>query len=137
MDLTTKPKDEKKVLDKTTISRITRAIPRHEGFHFFREIGEPTGKVATSLSDFSEKMRTIDIRSVNFHFKRQDFEKWIRDIIGDAELSRRIGRISKESHGEKLRSEIVQIVKGRLEELKGTQAQAQTSNPPSYAHEKK
>jgi len=69
-------------------------------------------------------MRVVDIRSVNFHFKRQDFEKWIRDVIGDAELSRRISRIRKEAHGEKLRNEIIQIMKGRLEELKGTQIKA-------------
>jgi hypothetical protein len=112
---------KKKVLDKTTISRIVRMVPRHEGFQFFRRLGDSTEKVATSLADFVEKMRIVDIRSVNFHFKRQDFAKWIRDIIGDAELSRRISRIRKEAHGEKLRNEIIQIVKGRLEELKEMQ----------------
>jgi len=115
---------KKTVLDKATISRILRTVPRHEGFHFFREPGDSTGKLATSLADFVEKMRVVDIRSVNFHFKHQDFEKWIRDVIGDAELSRRIGRIRKETHGEKLRNEIIQILKGRLEELKGTQTKA-------------
>jgi len=119
-----KPGDKKKVLENTTISRIVRTVPHHEGFHFFRGVGESTGKVATSLADFVEKIRNLDIRSVNFHFKRQDFAKWIRDIIGDAELSRRISRIRKEVHGEKLRNEIIQIVKGRLEELKGSQTKA-------------
>jgi len=116
-----KPEVKKKVLDKTTISRIVRMVPRHEGFQFFRRLGDSTEKVAISLTDFVEKMRSVDIRSVNFHFKRQDFEKWIRDVIGDAELSRRISRIRKEAHGEKLRNEIIQIVKGRLEELKEMQ----------------
>ena len=116
-----KPDAKKKVLDKATISRIARTVPRHEGFHFFRGLGDPTGKVAISLADIVEKMQSVDIRSVNFHFKRQDFAKWIRDVIGDAELSRRISRIRKEAHGEKLRNEIIQIVKGRLEELKGMQ----------------
>ena len=116
-----KPEVKKKVLDKTTISRIVRTVPRHEGFQFFRRLGDSTEKVAISLTDFVEKMRSVDIRSVNFHFKRQDFAKWIRDIIGDAELSRRISRIRKEAHGEKLRNEIIQIVKGRLEELKEMQ----------------
>jgi len=96
-----------------------RTVPRHEGFHFFKGLGESTGKVATSLADFSEKLRTVDIRSVNYHFRRGEFEKWIRDEIGDVELSRRIGRIRKETHGEKLRNEIIEIIKGRLEELKG------------------
>jgi len=119
-----KPEAEKKVLDKATISRIVRTVPSHEGFHFFKELGDPTGKVATSLADFVEKMRAVDIRSVNFHFKRQDFEKWTRDIINDIELSRRISRIRKETHGEELRTEIIRIVKGRIEELKGMQTKA-------------
>lgn len=114
-----KPVAKKKALEKVTISKIARTVPRHEGFHFFRELGDSTGKVAISLADFVDKMRNVDIRSVNFHFKRQDFSKWIMSIIGDAELSRRISRIRKEAHGEKLRNEIIQIVKGRLEELKG------------------
>jgi len=112
------------VFDKTTISKIVRTVPHHESFHFFRELGDPTGEVAISLADFAEKMQSVDIRSVNFHFKRQDFAKWLTDIIGDTELSRRISRIRKEVHGEKLRNEIVQIVKRRLEELKGMQTKA-------------
>jgi len=98
-----------------------RTVPRHEGFQFFRGPGESTGKIATSLADFAEKLRSVDIRSVNYHFKRQDFEKWIRDVIGDAELSRTLARTSKEAHGEKLRNEIIQIAKARLGELKETQ----------------
>jgi hypothetical protein len=116
-----KPEDKKTVLDKATVSRILRTVPSHEGFHFFRAPGDSTGKIATNLADFVEKLWTVDIRSVNFHFPRQDFEKWLRDIIGDAELSRRINRIRKEIHGEKLRSEIIQIVKKRIDELKELQ----------------
>ena len=123
-EIAKKPEVKKPVFDKATISKILRTIPRHEGFQFFRGLGDSTEKVATSLSDFIEKMRVVDIRSVNFHFKRQDFEKWIRDVIGDAELSRRISRIRKEVHGEKIRTEIIQTVKARLEELKGTQTKA-------------
>jgi len=119
-----KPGVKKSVLDKATISKILRTVPRHEGFQFFRGLGDSTEKVATNLTDFVEKMRIVDIRSVNFHFKRQDFEKWIRDVIGDAELSRRISRMRKEAHGEKLRNEIIQIMKARLGELKGTQTKA-------------
>jgi hypothetical protein len=117
-----KPEVKKTVLDKTAISRILRTVPHHEGFRFFRAPGDSTGKVATSLTDFVEKLRTVDIRSVNFHFARQDFEKWLRNIISDNELSTRISKIRGDTHGEKLRNEIIQIVKGRIDELKGTQA---------------
>ena len=123
-DIAKKPDGKKPVLDKATISQILRTVPRHEGFQFFRGLGDSTEKVATSLADFLEKMRVVDIRSVNFHFKRQDFEKWIRNVIGDAELSRRISRTRREDHGETLRTELIQIMKARVEELKGTRTKA-------------
>jgi len=116
-----KTEAKKPVLDQATVSKILRVVPSNEGFHFFKAPGDSTGKTATSLTDFVEKLRTVDIRSVNFHFPRQDFEKWIRDAIGDAELSRRIGKTRKETHGESLRNEIIQMVKKRLEELKEIQ----------------
>ena len=116
-----KPRDKTVVLDMAAVSKILRTVPSHEGFHFFRAPGDAIGKVATNLPDFAEKLRTVDIRSITFHFPRQDFEKWLRDVIGDSELSRRISRIGKENHGEKLRSEVIQIVKARVDELKGMQ----------------
>ena len=109
---------KKPSLDKTTVSRIMRTLPRNEGFHFYKGPGESTGKVATGLADMAEKVRIVDIRSINYHFKRREFEKWVRDNLGDVELSRRFGRIDRETHGEKLRNEIVTLIKTRLEELK-------------------
>ena len=94
-----------------------RAVSRHERFHFYREQGDSTGKVATSLTEFVKQLGAVDVHSINFHFKRRDFEKWIRDVIGDVELATKIGKIRKGAHGEKLRSELVQLVKGRLDEL--------------------
>ena len=113
-----KQPEARKVLDKAAISRILRIVPRQERFHFYRELGIPTGKIAISLSDFVEKMRGVDIRAINFHFKRQDFEKWIREVVGDPELSAKIGKIRRESHGENLRKEIIRIINGRLDKLK-------------------
>ena len=122
-----KTEAKKPVLEKAMASRILRVVPSHEGFHFFKALGDASGKTATSLTDFVEKLSTVDIRSVDFHFPRHDFEKWIRDVIGDAELPRRIGKIGKETHGESLRNEIIQMVKKRLEELKETQTKTEKS----------
>jgi len=116
-----KPQDKKVVLDKASVSKILRTVPSNEGFHFFKAPGDATGKVATNLADFAANLRIVDIRSINFHFPRQDFEKWLRDIIGDSELSQRINSIKKGTHGEQLRNEVTQIVKGRVDELKGMQ----------------
>ena len=128
----TATKVRKSVFNKTLISKILRSVPEQEGFHFYLAIGEPTGETAVSLADFVNKMKTIDVRSVNFHFPRKDFEKWIRGAIGDAELALRIGRISKARlgiQGEALRKEIIRVVKVRLNELK--LPLPATSKPPS------
>lgn len=109
---------KKPSLDEATASKVMRQIPRNEGFLFYKGPGESTGKIATSLNDLAEKMRIVDIRSVNYHFKRREFEKWVRENIGDVELSRRIGKLSKELHGEKLRNSLINLIKNRLEELK-------------------
>ena len=128
----TAPKVRKSVLNKDLISKILKSVPEQEGFHFYLAIGEPTGERAVSLTDFVNKMETIDVRSVNFHFPRKDFEKWIRGVIGDAELALRVGRIGRVRlgiQGEALRNEIIRVVKVRLNELKPPLPA--TSKPPS------
>ena len=126
------PNVRKSVLNKALASKILRNVPEQEGFHFYLAIGEPTAETAVSLADFVKKMETIDVRSVNFHFPRKDFEKWIRGVIGDAELALRVGRIGKIRlgiQGEALRNEIIRVVKVRLNELKPPLPA--TSKPPS------
>jgi hypothetical protein len=126
----TAPKVRKLVLNKTLASKILRSVPEQEGFRFYLAIGEPTRETAVSLADFINKIRTVDVRSVNFHFPRKDFEKWIRVVIGDAELALRIGRIRLGIQGEALRNEILRVVKVRLNELKPPLPA--TSKPLSY-----
>jgi hypothetical protein len=126
----TAPKVRKLVLNKALASKILRSVPEQEGFRFYLAIGDPTGETAVSLADFINKIRTVDVRSVNFHFPRKDFEKWIRGVIGDAELALRIGRIRLGIQGEALRNEILRVVKVRLNELKPPLPA--TSKPLSY-----
>ena len=129
----TGPKVRKLVLNKDVASKILRSVSEQEGFHFYIAIGEPTGETAVSLADFVKKLEIVDVRSVNFHFSRKDFEKWIRGIIGDAELALRVGRIGRIRlgiKGEALRNEIIRVVKVRLNELKPPLPA--TSKPLSY-----
>jgi hypothetical protein len=130
---TTKPVFRRSVLNKNLVSKILRNVSEQDGFHFYLAIGEPTGKTAVSLADFVEKIEVIDVQSVNFHYTRKDFEKWIRVIFGDAELALRLGRIGRIRlgiQGEALRNEIIRTVKMRLNELKPPLPA--TSKPPSY-----
>ena len=63
-------------------------------------------------------MKTIDVKSVDFHFKRRDFQKWIRETLGDIALTNEINKIKKSIHGEELRDKIFQTLERRLTELK-------------------
>jgi len=86
-----KPKNSTfQTLDRDMIATILGTIVYDKAFFFFEDMQKPTGQYATSLSDFSTKIGKVPVKCLTFHLKRTDFEDWIRDIIGDVELSRRI-----------------------------------------------
>ena len=113
-----KQEPKKPTIDKATVTRILRTVPKNEGLELYKAPGEATGKTVTSLNDLYEKLKQVDIRAVNFHFKRREFEKWIRSTLGDEELARRFSRLKREEHGEKLRSQMLVLIKTRMDELK-------------------
>jgi hypothetical protein len=105
-------------MSRENINKILRKVTVEEGFRFFREIGDYTGKVAMSLEDFAVDLRTMDLRSIEFHVQREDFEKWILKVLNDEELAKSLSKIRVEFQGEKLRNELVMVVTKRVEELK-------------------
>ena len=99
-------------------SRILRTVPIQEAFLFFTDIGQYNGEFAPSLSDFCEKLKSVPLKSIEFHFKRGDYERWIRDTLGDEHLTNRISKIDRSTQGEELRTTIQRIAKNRLDQLK-------------------
>ncbi len=109
---------KQKTIDKDLATKILNtSFCREDAFYFFTGVGNFTGTLASSLADFHDKLKTINVESVNFHFSRQDFEKWIKETLGDVELANQINGI-KGLKGETLRQEIRQMVEMRLAELK-------------------
>lgn len=86
-------------------------------FDFFIGMHQPLGVMADSLSDFCEKIVSVDIKSIEFHTARGDFESWIH-FLGDYELERRM-RLIRESNlaGEELRQRLYTTIKARNDEL--------------------
>ena len=109
---------KKPAVDKATVTRLLRQVPKNEGLMLYKSPGEFTGRTVTGLADLAEKLKAVDVRAVNYQFKRREFEKWIRGTLGDEELARRFGRLNRELHGEKLRNEMMALVRARLDELK-------------------
>ncbi len=104
-------------LNNDMIQRIMRRVPYQEGFRFSTAIGNYTGQVATSLEDFAEMLRTIDLKSIDFHMQRHDFEKWITDVFGDEGLAQMINKMAV-FQGETRRNELIATIQGYLADLK-------------------
>ena len=102
----------------TKIIEILRTVPYEKGFLFYTAIGNFTRETATSLDSFENKLQTVPVDSVNFHLQRGDFQKWIKNSLGDDELAERINSISVTLPSEDQRKELLAIVQTRTNELK-------------------
>ncbi len=98
-------------------SKILANVPYMNGFHFYAAFGNYMEETASSLSEFAEVLRTIAEGSIRFHFPRGDFQKWIGETVGDAELAKRIDSIENTEDTEKLRTLLVKVVQTRIAEL--------------------
>ena len=107
-------------VNRVDASQILRTVPPDQSFLFFEDIGKYTGILAANLADFCENIKAIDIKSVTFHFRRGDYERWIRETLHDHELARKLKRMKKSNAGEELRKKILRAVGKRLDELQKT-----------------
>ena len=107
-----------RVLSKEEIDGILSNVPMEKSFRFQTAEGQDTNVTAISLEDFAEKLIDIDVASIDFHYPRGDFQKWVREVIKDNDLADRLCYIKKEESGDRLRKEILKIVERRILELK-------------------
>ena len=99
---------------------ILRELPSNLAFHFYVDVGKPTGHVARGLVEFGGTL-TVDpssppAGSLPFHMKRGDFTAWIRQAVGDAQLADTIAQINPDEVG--LAEHLRQIVTTRVDQLK-------------------
>jgi hypothetical protein len=100
---------------------ILRELSDQESFYFYKAVGQPLGEKADCLVDFAKKIEKIDSLSLAFHYYRGDFERWLRDTIGDAVLASKLSVKERTTlKGEALREFINQQVRARFNEFKMT-----------------
>jgi len=108
-------------LNPNLIQKILGSVVYERAFFFHEDFGKPTGELAISLSDFCNKINTIAPKSLAFHLKRGDFENWIREIIGDVELSKQIGKLKTKKtiwkNDASLRTKLHATVRDRITSL--------------------
>ena len=103
----------------SSVARILRKLPRENAFYFFTSIGNYTGENASSLEEFVKKIGEVNAKSLEFHFYRGDFEKWVAEVLEDGELAEEIRSFKNlKPVGDTLRSQLHLIVSKRFEKLK-------------------
>ena len=100
------------------IPKSLKTFPREKAFYFFTSIGNYTGVSAASLKEFVEKINEVNVKSLEFHLYRGDFEKWIGETLEDKELAEDIRKLQKISlTGDALRNQLYVTVSRRLKHL--------------------
>jgi hypothetical protein len=87
-------------------------VPADKAFYFNTDVGVYTGKFATNLASFRDALRDVDVRSIEFHMGRGDFEKWI-EFLGDHALAREIAKL-RGLRGEELREGLIKAIDGSM-----------------------
>ncbi|UCC58520.1 MAG: helix-turn-helix domain-containing protein [Candidatus Bathyarchaeum sp.] len=104
-------------VDKKLASNILSPVSIERAFHFYYDLNQYSGLHADSLKDFVDKIQEVDLKSIEFHVPRKDFELWIRSL-GDRELSKKMELLRMaQLSGENLRKQVYETVKSRCEEL--------------------
>jgi alpha-amylase len=108
------------ILDYEKRVRVT-AVAADEPFLFYIGMGEKyfTGKMVWSLKGFVGTLEKVSVKSIDFHNKRGDFEKWADKSLRDSELATQLKKARLAgSGGEQLRQALIKIVRERLESLR-------------------
>ena len=100
------------------VAQTILAYKAHESaFSFYSDIGKPLNIHAHTLRDFANKLEKIDVKSIEFHVGRGDFQAWFT-AIGDIELAKKTAILQqKKLTGEKLRAELRAIIEHRYSKL--------------------
>jgi len=99
-------------------SKILRTVPREKAFYFFTSVGNYTGTSAASLKEFAERINEVNVKSLEFHLQRGDFEKWVEEVLQDKDLSLEIRRLQKFNlAGDALRNQVNMVVSRRFKRL--------------------
>ena len=111
-------KAKKDVVDRDKALLITSSVPVEKAFHFFSDLRKPLGIFATSIFEFADELKKVDLKSLEFHMQRNDFSKWLREVVRDDWLASEFERLQGfKLSGEKLRARVAYITEKRCKEL--------------------
>lgn len=93
-------------------------LPEYKRFYFCDEQQKRLGYSAASLWEFRDSLYNLPVASLQYHMEQGDFVLWLREVLHDDELARRMTKVShRELKGEELRRALIEVVTNRYEEL--------------------
>ncbi|MEM2440339.1 MAG: DUF5752 family protein, partial [Candidatus Bathyarchaeia archaeon] len=102
-------------------NRVRLAImAANEPFLFYGGVGEEnyTGVMAWSLKGMVNALKRVELESLEFHFKRGDFENWARHSLHDEVLAKELEKVRlSKVRGLELRDAVVQVFRERFRVL--------------------
>jgi alpha-amylase len=105
----------------------TTILTANEPFLFYTDMGKEnyTGLMSWSLKGFIMSLGLVNIKAVEFHNRRGDFESWAEHSLQDPLLSEELKKIRvAKQRGETLRKALVTVARKRFNKLN---KQAQTA----------
>jgi len=116
-------------VSKEEATSLLNPVSSEKEFYFHTGINNYSGTHANSLLDFCKKLENVELKSIEFHLFRKDFEQWLKSI-GDLELAKKMGIIRKTGTlGEELRRIIHKTAKDRCNELLNLSRTSKTITP--------
>lgn len=104
-------------MDGEMAEKILSKVPHEKAFQFYTGWDQSLGVSSDSLTDLCEKIRSVNLKSIEFHIYRGDFESWV-NFLQDVELVKRLNLIREAKlTGEELREKLYATVKARCDEL--------------------
>jgi len=91
--------------------KVFTPVPSEMGFNFYVDVGKPLGFSAQTLEEFYKLVKQVCSDAIEFHFYRDDFERWLGEVVKDSELAEAVaGLKSAGLKGEDLRKALLKTI---------------------------
>lgn len=121
-------------ITKEKAAAIIAYAPHDRAFNFYVTVGKPLSIHAHNMRDFAVKLDKADVKSVEFHLQRGDFEAWFKGL-GDEELVKKTALLKKKNLvGEDLRKQLHNVVELRYLELTKLSGQPIPTEEQEHTH---
>jgi len=86
-------------------------ISQEKAFQFYTDVDKPLGVSANSIGGFYHQIKQVSLETLDFHLYRDDFENWLRQVVGSVELVEEVIKFKEQDLcGEKIRRALLKTI---------------------------